>query len=327
MQTAKRVGVRAHIAAAAALLVLGLASVPATALDFPTRRITIVVGFSAGGAVDIAARVLGESLSRRLGQPVVVENRLGADSNIAAKAVVDAAADGYTLLLASNSVIINQTLYSKINYSIRQLTPIATVGVGDGDGFGVKADQPAHTLADFMAEKKSKSFTIGAGGAFGRIIADYFFRVITRMDGVYVPFNGSALALNALMGGHIDTVSAPMSEYAAFLSQGTVRVLAVAGSRRVPALPDTPTLAELGYKGFDVSTILPLMAPAATPPEICDALHDAVNQSLAEPAVVERMRQLAFYIQLDSRADAAAAIAQQSEVWTRMVKATGITVQ
>jgi tripartite-type tricarboxylate transporter receptor subunit TctC len=327
MIDAIRGGRTQRIIVATALTFLGFACAPAGAFDYPSRRITIVVGFSAGGAVDIAARVLGESLSRRLGQPVVVENRLGAESNIASKSVVDAAPDGYTLLLASNSMIINQSLYPKLNFSIRQLTPVAIVGLGDGAGFAVNASQPAQTLDGFMAEKKSKSFTLGAGGAFGRIVADYFFRVVTKTDVVYVPYNGSALSINALIGNHIEAVSAPVSEFATFLGQGAIRVLAVAGTRRAPSLPDVPTLAELGHKGFEVSAILPLMAPAGTPPEICDALNAAVNQSLAEPEVVARMAQLAFYMQPTSRAGATGLIADQLEVWTRMVKATGITVQ
>ena len=312
--------------AAAALLLLGLTTLPAGALDFPTRRITIVVGFSAGGAIDIAARVLGESLAKRLGQPVVIENRLGAESNIASKSVVDAALDGYTLLLASNSLIINQFYYPKLNFSIRQLTPVAIVGLGDGAGFAVNASQPARTFEDFMTEKKAKSFTLGAGGAFARIVADYFFRVIAKMDTVFVPYNGSALSINALIGNHIEAVSAPVSEYASFLGQGTIRVLAVAGTRRSPSLPETPTLAELGHKGFEVSAILPLMAPAGTPPEICDALNEAVNQTVAEPAVIERMRQLGFFMHPTARPAIADMMAEQLDTWSRMVKATGIVV-
>jgi tripartite-type tricarboxylate transporter receptor subunit TctC len=315
-----------RIIVAAALILLGFAGTRASALDYPNRRITIVVGFSAGGAIDIAARILGESLAKRLGQTVVVENRLGAESNIASKAVVDAAPDGYTLLLASNSLIINQSYYPKLNFSIRQLTPVAIVGVGDGAGFAVNAGQPARTFDDFMTEKKTKSFTLGAGGAFARIVADYFFRVITKMDTVFVPYNGSALSINALIGNHIDTVSAPVSEYASFLGQGTIRVLAVAGTRRSPSLPETPTLAELGYKGFEVSAILPLMVPAATPPEICDALNAAVNQSLTEPDLVERMRQLGFFMHPTVRPAIADMMAEQLDTWTRMVKATGMEV-
>jgi tripartite-type tricarboxylate transporter receptor subunit TctC len=121
-------------------------------------------------------------------------------------------------------------------------------------------------------------------------------------------------------------VSAPVSEYASFLGQGAIRVLAVAGTRRSPSLPETPTLAELGYKGFEVSAILPLMVPAGTPPEICDALNAAVNQTSAEPEFVERMRQLGFFMHPTARPAIADMMAEQLDTWTRMVKATGMEV-
>lgn len=311
---------------ATAAVLFGIASTSVAALDFPTRRITIVVGFAAGGAVDVAARVLGESLGRHFGQSVVIENRLGADSNIAARAVVDAAPDGYTLFFSSNSLVINQSLYPKIGYSIKQLTPVTTLAVGDGAGLAVNAETPMHTLAEFMAANKSKSFTVGTGGAFARIVAEYFYRIMTKMDAVYVPYNGSALALTGLVGKHIDSMSAPMPEFINYLRQGTVRVLAIAGAKRSPSLPDIPTLSELGYGGMEVTSMLALMAPAATPPEICDVLNAAVAQALSEPAVAERFQQIGFYVHPGTRAETAELLASQLELWSRMVKATGIEV-
>jgi len=310
---------------AGALLVAALVG-NAAAADYPTRRVTLVVGFAAGGAVDVAARIIAQELGTLWGQTVVVENRPGAESNLAARAVAQAAPDGYTLLVASTGIAINQSLYKRLDYSIAQLTPVAIPALGDGLSFAVVADHPAQTLRAFIEGTKDKSFTVGAGGAFARITSEYFFKVLAKAPSVAVPFPGGAPALTALVGRHIDALAAPVPEVIPQVRQGAVRVLAVSSAKRSLSLPEVPTLSELGYAGIEVGGMTALLAPAGTPDDICQAINAAVNQAMQKPDVRERLRQLGYEANPVSRAAAKDYLARQLALWARMVGATGISV-
>ena len=308
-----------------ALLLLQIDPVPVSAADYPERRVTLVVGFAAGGAVDVAARIIAQELSARWGQTVVVENRPGAELNLAARAVAQAAPDGYTLLVASTGIAINQFLYKRLDYSIKQLTPVAIPAFGDGLAFAVVADDPARSLREFIDRTAGKSFTVGAGGAFARITADYFFKVVVKSQAIAVPFPGGAPALTSLVGHHIDALSAPVPEVIPQVRQSTIRVLAV--SKRSPSLTDVATLSELGFQGVEVGGMTVVFAPAGTPDEICDALNAALNEAMRKSDVRDRLRTLGYEANTISRAASAEHVARQLELWERMVRATGITVE
>jgi tripartite-type tricarboxylate transporter receptor subunit TctC len=318
---------RRGIARTLLMAVVALTPAPSGAADYPTKRVTLMVGFAAGGAVDTAARLIAQELSASWNQTVVVENRPGAESNLATRTVAQAAPDGYTLLLASTGIVINQSLYKKLDYTIEQLSPIGFPALGDGIAIAVAAKNPALNLTEFLESMKSRSFTLGAGGAFARIAGEYLFKVMAKAETIHVPFPGGAPALSALVGNHIEVLSAPIPEVLPQVQQGTVRVLAVTGAKRSASLPDVPTLGELGFQGLEVGGMTALFAPSGTPSEICDQLNEAVNQAMAKPAVRERLRSLGYEANPMSRQAAVDFLKRQLDTWGKMVRATGITVE
>jgi len=226
-----------------ALLACALAP-PARAQEFPSRKITFMVGFAPGGGIDTFARVIAQALGEHFGWQIVVENRAGAASNIAAKLVASVAPDGYTLLFTGNSYAINQTLYKNPGYATEDLAPVAFVAL-DSQAFAVNADNPARSLKELLAAGQSKPFNFGFGGSSARIAAEYIFHVLAKANAAGVPFQSGAPALNALLGHHVDVNVGPVAEVHPMIQQGAVRALAVTGPRRAAALPGVPTLDEM----------------------------------------------------------------------------------
>jgi tripartite-type tricarboxylate transporter receptor subunit TctC len=316
---------------AAAVVALGFAcgfAVPlhAQAPDYPNGKITFIVGFAPGGGIDTYARVLAQGLTEQFGYSIVIENRPGAASNIAAKAVVAAPADGHTLLFTGNSYSINQTFYKNAGYSNSDLRPVAFVAI-DSQGLAVSAANPARTLTAFLDAGKTTPFTFGYGGSSAHIVADFVFKVLTKGNAAGVPFQSGAPALNALLGRHIDILAAPVAEVHPQVQQGAVRVLAVTGPRRASALPDAATLDELGLPGLGINGWVGILAPAKTPTEICAKLNAAVNKVVALPEVDKRLRQLGYEPYIGTLADAPAFLTRQIDTWGNLIRATGITAE
>src|SRR4051812_6679910 len=214
--------------------------------DYPNRKVTFVVGFAPGGGIDTLARVVAQELSEQSGYQIVIENRPGAASNIAAKAIAGAPSDGYTLLFTGNSYAINQTLYKSPGYATEDLKAVAFAAI-DSQGLAVRAGHPARTLPEFLHANQDKAFSFGFGGSSSRIIGEYVLKIVAKSQGVAVPFQSGAPALNALLGQHVDILAAPVAELVPQVQQGSVRVLAVSGAKRAAALPDVPTLSEAGF--------------------------------------------------------------------------------
>jgi hypothetical protein len=194
------------LAAAVRLALFGcgwVESAHAQTPDYPSGKITFIVGFAPGGGIDTYARVIAQGLGERLGWSVVIENRPGAASNIAAKAVAAAPPDGYTILFTGNSYAINQTFYKNPGYATADLRPVAFVAI-DSQGLGVNAANPARTLPEFLQAAKAKPFTFAYGGSSARIVAEYVFQVLAKANATGVPFQSGAPALNALLGNHVD---------------------------------------------------------------------------------------------------------------------------
>ena len=316
---------------AAVLVALGFACgfaapLQAQAPDYPNGKITFIVGFAPGGGIDTYARVLAQGLTEQFGYSIVIENRPGAASNIAAKAVVAAPADGHTLLFTGNSYSINQTFYKNAGYSNSDLRPVAFVAI-DSQGLAVSAANPARTLTAFLDAGKTTPFTFGYGGSSAHIVADYVFKVLTKGNATGVPFQSGAPALNALLGRHIDILAAPIAEVHPQVQQGAVRVLAVTGPRRASALPDAATLDELGLPGLGINGWVGILAPAKTPTEICAKLNAAVNKVVALPEVDKRLRQLGYEPYIGTLADAPAFLTRQIDTWGNLIRATGITAE
>jgi tripartite-type tricarboxylate transporter receptor subunit TctC len=222
------------LAAAVGLALFGcgcVESAHAQAPDYPSGKITFIVGFAPGGGIDTYARVIAQGLGERLGWSVVIENRPGAASNIAARAVAAAPPDGYTILFTGNSYAINQTFYKNPGYATADLRPVAFVAI-DSQGLAVNAANPARTLPEFLRAAKAKPFTFAYGGSSARIVAEYVFQVLAKANATGVPFQSGAPALNALLGNHVDILAAPVAELHPQVQQGAARVLAVTGPRR-----------------------------------------------------------------------------------------------
>jgi tripartite-type tricarboxylate transporter receptor subunit TctC len=316
--------------AAAALLALsvGQASRPAGAQvsDYPARKVTFIVGFAPGGGVDTMARIVAQGLTEQLGYQIVVENRPGAASNIAAKAVASAAPDGYTFLFTGNSLAINQTFYKNLSYSIDELRAVAIVAV-DSYALAINAGKPAATLKAFLDAAHGQVFTFGYGGSSAHIVGEYVFKVLAKSPAVGVPFQSGMPAMNALLGNHVDIIAGPVAEIYPQVQQGALRALAVTGARRAPAFPDIPTLSQLGFPGLEIDGWIGLLAPAKTPPEICAKLNAAMNAVVARPEVEKRLHELGYEPSASALADASVVLRTSIEKWGKMIEATGISAE
>lgn len=315
------------VAALGATFTFGTFAPPAHAQapDYPTRTITFIVGFAPGGGIDTFARVVAQELNEQ-GFPVVIENRPGAASNIAAKAVAGAVPDGYTLLFTGNSYAINQTLYRNAGYANQDLRPVVFVAI-DSMALAVSAANPARSLSEFLQAGKTARFTYGFGGSSARIGAEYVFKVMAKANATGVPFQSGAPALNALLGKHIDILTAPVAEVHPQIDQGAVRALAVTGPRRASSLPDVPTLDELGLPGLGINGWIGILAPARTPADILVKLNAAVNRIVAKPGVDKRLRGLGYEPYVGTFADAGEFLQRQIDTWGRLIRATGIAAE
>jgi tripartite-type tricarboxylate transporter receptor subunit TctC len=313
---------------AAALAVLSHSARPAAAqaADYPARKVTFVVGFAAGGGVDTMARIVAQGLAEQFGYQIVIENRPGAASNIAAKVVASAAPDGYTFLLSGNSLAINQTFYKNLNYSIDELRAVAIAAI-DSHGLAVNAERPYRSLAAFMDASRDKAFTFAYGGSSARIAAEYVFKVLAKTPAIGVPFQSGLPAINALLGNHVDIVAGPVAEIYPQARRGALRALAVTGARRAQAFPDVPTLKEVGFPGLEINGWVGVLAPAKTPPDICAKLNAAVNAVVATPDVDRKLRELGYEPSAVALADTAILLKTSIEKWGRMIQATGITAE
>src|SRR5262249_1228714 len=223
------------------LLATGVHTMPASAQasDYPRRAITFMVGFAPGGGIDTFARVVAQELTEQTGISVVIENRAGAASHITAKAGAGAAPDGDELLFTVHSFAINQTLYKNPGHATEDLRPVVFVAI-DSLALAVHAANPALSLPDFLQAGKTVSFNFGFGGSSARIAAEYVFNVLAKANTTGVPFQSGAPALNALLGRHVDIITAPVAEVYPQIEQGAVRALAVPGPRRGAAPRPAP---------------------------------------------------------------------------------------
>jgi tripartite-type tricarboxylate transporter receptor subunit TctC len=251
----------------------------AGAQDYPTQRITFMVGFAAGGFADSVARIIGEHVSRTLGQTVLVENRGGAGSNIAARAVAIAPPDGYTVLVSTTALAINATLYKKLDYAlVDDLIPVA-IAVRAPETFSVSASKP-QTLPKFIEAAGTAKLTFSSAGvgSGSHLTWVSFFNTSAKVDVVHVPFRGGEPATQAAVGGQVDGLAATASgSVVGQLTEGSLTCLAVAAAQRYPLLPNCPSLAELGYAGAEGSSWVGFWVPKGTPANVVAALNKAIN--------------------------------------------------
>jgi tripartite-type tricarboxylate transporter receptor subunit TctC len=289
------------------------------------KKVTIIVGFAPGGGVDTLARVVAQELNDSAGFQVVIENRPGAGSNIAAKTVATAAPDGATLLFTGNSYAINQTIYRNPGYATADLRPVAIAAL-DSQGLAVNAANPARTLTEFVAAAKGKPPSFGFGGSSSRIIAEYVLKVMAKTEATAVPFQSRAPALNALLGKHVDIIAAPLAELVPQVQQGALRVLAVSGTKRSASFPDVPMLREAGFPGLEINGWIGILAPAGTPDDIREKFNAAVNAAVGKPTVNARLKQLGYEPHEMALAETGPFLTNSIETWRKMILATGMAI-
>jgi len=315
-----------HLAAGAAALP-GVSRV-ARAQTYPTRPVRLIEGFGAGSAPDVLARLIGQSLSEQLGQSFVVENRSGANSNIATDAVARASPDGYTLLLITSANAINATLYDKLNYNfIRDIVPIASI-VRVPLVMEVHPSVPARTVAEFIAYAKANPGKINmASAATGGLthVAGELFKMMAGVDLFHVPYRG-AQVFPALLAGEAQVYVGPLLSSIGYVRAGNLRALAVTTTTRSPVLPDIPALSET-LPGYEASTWYGIGAPKNTPAEIIKRLNTQVNASLADANFQARLANLGATVLPGSPADFAKLIADETEKWGKVIRTAGIKVE
>jgi tripartite-type tricarboxylate transporter receptor subunit TctC len=313
-----------HLAAGAA--VLPAVSCPATAQSYPTRPVHLIVGFPAGGATDIMARLIGQSLSARLGQQFVIENRPGAGSNIGTEAVVRATADGYTLLLVTGSNAWNATLYQNLNIDfVRDIAPVASISRGLGV-LVVPPSFPVKSVPELIAYAKAHPGKISmASGGIGspEHVWGELFKMMAGLDMLHVPYRGGGPALIDLLGGQVQVMFEPLLSAIEYIKAGKLRVLAVTSATRSDTLPDVPTIGEF-VPGYEAGGWTGIGAPRNTPAEIIDRLNSEINAGLADPAMRARLADVGYTAIAGSPADFREFIAAQTEKWGKVIRAADI---
>jgi tripartite-type tricarboxylate transporter receptor subunit TctC len=316
-----------HVAASAAAL--SVVSRVARAQAYPSRPLTLIVFVPAGGTPDIIARVLGQSLSHRLGQSVVIDNRPGGGGNLALQAVARAPADGYTLLLVASPHVINVTLYEKSAITVtRDIVPVASIN-NDSFVLLVNPSFPAKTVAEFIAYAKANPGKINlTSSGTGNLthLSGELFRMMTGIEVVHVPYRGTPAAHSALMAGDVHAMFDAVGSAVPHIQSGALRALGVTGKARLRVLPDVPVIGDV-VPGYAVTGFLGIGVPQGTPGEIVERLNREVNVALAEPVVTARMAELGSEIFTGSPADFAKLIAEETEKWAKVVKFAGIKAE
>ena len=294
---------------------------------YPARPVRIIVPFPAGQASDTVARLVGQSLSQRLGQPFVIENRTGAGGNIGTESVVRAMPDGYTLLLASLSNAVNATLYKKLNFDfIRDIAPVASIG-GGPYLMVVNPSVPAKTVSEFIAYAKTNSGKINMGSSGSGSVSHIFgelFKMLTRVSLVHVPYRGGYVP--DLLSGQVQVVFGTISSCIQYVRRGMLRALAVTSATRSDALPDIPALAEF-VPGYEASQWYGIGAPKETPADVVETLNKAVNAVAADPAIRARLAGLGIDPTPMTSSAFGTFIADETEKWGKVIRAANIQVE
>jgi tripartite-type tricarboxylate transporter receptor subunit TctC len=314
-----------HLTVGAALL--PAVSRTAHAQSYPNRAVRIVVGFPAGQAIDLYARLMAERLQQRLGQTFIIENRPGAAANVAAEMVTRAPADGYTLLIISSNNVVNTTLYGTVDLA-RDIAPIATFGRGYqvlnvGNALAVKT--VSELIAYATAHPGKLNMASPGVGSAGHVAGE-MFKMMTGVNMLHVPYRGSVPALTDLMSGQVQVMFDNLGSSIEHIKAGRVRALAVTPATRSQALPDVPTIGESvpGYVGGGWSGI---GAPANTPTEIIDLLNREINAALVDPAIKVRLENLGSPVLMMSPAEFRKHIAEETERWAKVIRFAKIKLE
>ena len=316
-------------ALAVAALLWAAQAVPAA--DYPTRPVTLVLGFAPGGPSDVMARIFGKKLEQVIGQAVVIENRPGAGGNVAAEMVVRAASDGYTLLLGNTGILAaNISLFKKINYDpAKDFSPITLVGEQPNVIY-VHPSVQAGSLAELITLAKANpgkiSYATGGHGTSPHLAGE-LLKTEAKIEIVHVPYRGTGPALKDVLAGHVQMGISSIAPIGPHLQSGALRPLAVTGLKRTALLPNIPTIAELAIPGFEATAWHGLVAPAGTPKEVIATLHRAMMATLNDPEVRKSLTDLGLDVAGNTPDELAAYIKSEIPKWAAIVKASGATLE
>jgi tripartite-type tricarboxylate transporter receptor subunit TctC len=321
-----RLSRRAFLLQVASTATIPAVSRVARAQTYPSRPVRIIVGFAPGGSVDVVARLIGQWLSGRLGQPVVVENRPGASGNIATAAALAAPPDGCTLLLATAANAINATLYEKLNFNfIRDVAPVASISRNPLI-MEVHPSVPARSVPEFIAYANGNPGKINmasAGSGTPHHLCGELFKMMTRVNMLHVPYRGEAPALTDLIGGQVQLMFTPTGPSIEYIRSGELRALAVTTSARLSVLPDVPAVGEF-VPGYEASGWFGVAAPRDTPAEIINKLSNEINAGLADREIRARLANLGAAVFSGSPASFGEHIAAETEKWAKVIHASAI---
>jgi tripartite-type tricarboxylate transporter receptor subunit TctC len=308
---------------------LALTSVSAMA-DYPERPLRVIVPFAAGGATDVIARTVAQAMSVRLGQSIVVENKAGANGNIGGAAAARSEPDGYTLLMATSSHAINASLYQKLSYSLTRdfaaLSNLASVPLL----LVVHPSVPVNSVSELAAYAKANAASVNyASGGVGTAshLSGEQFSTLAGAKITHVAYKGGAQALNDMIGGQVQIMFANLPEVLSLVQSGKLKALAVTGSTRHAALPDVPAFSETTFPGMNARSWFGLFAPAGTPPAIVEKLAQTIVQSVADPAVQERLKGLGADPVGDDRATFQKYVNDEVARWAVLVAQSGATAE
>jgi tripartite-type tricarboxylate transporter receptor subunit TctC len=302
----------------------------ARAQSFPTKPITMVVPFPAGGTTDILARILGDSMSRDLGQSVVVENRGGAGGNIGTQLAARATPDGHTLLMGTvGTHAINASLYKKLPYDpVKDFQPLTRVAMVP-NLLVAHPSRPYKTVQELIAYAKANPGKVNyasSGNGSSIHLSGEMFESLAKVDMTHVPYKGSAPAVSDLIGGQTDIMFDNMPSALPHVKGGKLRPLAVTTAKRSPELPDVPTIAEAGVTGYEATSWFGMFAPAGTPPAVMTRLHASILKALNDPEVKKKIAEQGAEPYAEKPQDFAAFIQKESAKWAQVVKASGASL-
>ena len=315
---------RRFLRLAASAVALPAVSRIASAQAYPSRPIRVIIGYTPAGSADITARLMGQWMSERLGQTVVIENRPGAGTNLATENVVRAPADGYTLLLVAPANAINATLFEKLNHNYADIAPVAGIN-RFANVMEVHPSVPAKTVPEFIAYAKANpgKLSMASSGAGSTIhLSGELFKMMTGIQMTHVPYRGSAPALTDMISGQVQVMFDNIPTSIQHIRAGKLRPLAVTGTTRSDLLPEIPIVADY-LPGYEASAWYGFGAPRGTPPEIIEKLNKTVNEILADPAVKAKFADMGATLIVSSPADFGKYVAAETEKWGKVVKFSG----
>ncbi len=301
----------------------------ARALDYPVKPIRWIVGYPAGGSADTVSRILAQWLTERLGQPVIIENKPGAATNISLQAAINSPPDGYTMVYLGTSATVNPSFFESLPFNVlRDIAPVS--GVGDfAFVFVVNKSIPSKNVAEFIAYAKANPGKISMasfGAGTSSHLAGELFQAMTGIKLVHVPYRGEAFALADMVSGHVEVMFDTLSAALPHIRSGALRAVAMAGKNRYEGLPDVPTVGET-VPGYDAMAWGGIGVPRGTPPEIIDRLNQVINAGLADPAVRKRLLDVACVPIFYTPAELGAFMAAETVKWAEVVKRSGVKAE